>query len=117
MSALNKTFFMFNFLSLMRHSCSPFDTVLNRKVLYRTVAVIIERVRGATDNASDYGSEDSRFESWRARTFCQADFCALEFSPTSDYTARHPTHRFYGVMVSTQDSESCDPSSNLGRTF
>ena len=25
--------------------------------------------------------------------------------------------RFYGVMVSTQDSESCDPSSNLGRTF
>ena len=25
--------------------------------------------------------------------------------------------RFYGVMVSTQDSESCDPSSNLGRTW
>ncbi len=25
--------------------------------------------RGAMDNASDYGSEDSRFESWRARTF------------------------------------------------
>ena len=24
--------------------------------------------------------------------------------------------RSYGVMVSTQDSESCDPSSNLGRT-
>ena len=23
---------------------------------------------------------------------------------------------FYGVMVSTQDSESCDPSSSLGRT-
>ena len=23
----------------------------------------------------------------------------------------------YGVMVSTQDSESCDPSSNLGRTY
>ena len=23
---------------------------------------------------------------------------------------------FYGVMVSTQDSESCDPSSNVGRT-
>ena len=22
--------------------------------------------------------------------------------------------RFYGVMVRTQDSESCDPSSNLG---
>ena len=24
---------------------------------------------------------------------------------------------FHGVMVSTQDSESCDPSSNLGGTF
>ena len=23
---------------------------------------------------------------------------------------------FHGVMVSTQDSESCDPSSNLGET-
>ena len=27
------------------------------------------RARGAMDNASDYGSEDSRFESWRARIF------------------------------------------------
>ena len=26
-------------------------------------------------------------------------------------------HRFYGVTVSTLDSESSDPSSNLGRTF
>ena len=25
--------------------------------------------------------------------------------------------RFHGVMVSTQDSESCDPSSNLGGTY
>ena len=24
---------------------------------------------------------------------------------------------FHGVMVSTQDSESCDPSSNLGETW
>ena len=24
---------------------------------------------------------------------------------------------FHGVMVSTQDSESCDPSSNLGGTY
>ena len=29
----------------------------------------------------------------------------------------HKSERFYGVMVSTQDSESCDPSSNLGRTY
>jgi hypothetical protein len=25
--------------------------------------------------------------------------------------------RFHGVTVSTQDSESCDPSSNLGGTY
>lgn len=31
-------------------------------------------VRGAMDNASDYGSEDSRFESWRARL---AHICSL----------------------------------------
>ena len=29
----------------------------------------------------------------------------------------NPPGWFYGVMVSTQDSESCDPSSNLGRTW
>ena len=86
MSALNKTFFMFNFLSLMRHSCSPFDTVLNRKVLYRTVAVIIERVRGATDNASDYGSEDSRFESWQVRFFLEANVSFRFSTSRSDVT-------------------------------
>ena len=25
---------------------------------------------GAMDNASDYGSEESRFESWQAQIFC-----------------------------------------------
>ena len=33
--------------------------------------------RGAMDNASDYGSEDSRFESWRAR---KAFLVASKFS-------------------------------------
>ena len=28
------------------------------------------RACGAMDNASDYGSEDSMFESWQARIFC-----------------------------------------------
>ena len=27
------------------------------------------------------------------------------------------SHRFYGVMVSTEDFESSDPGSNPGRTF
>ena len=30
---------------------------------------------------------------------------------------RHPYHWSYGVMVSSLDSESKNPSSNLGRTF
>ena len=30
---------------------------------------VLARARGAMDNASDYGSEDSRFESWRARNY------------------------------------------------
>ena len=34
----------------------------------------------------------------------------------ADYLARHLRRGFHGVMVSTQDSESCDPSSNLGGT-
>ena len=36
----------------------------------------------------------------------------LDFYPS---TIRHV--RFYGVMVSTLDFESSDPSSNLGRTY
>ena len=38
-----------------------FDAILH-------VALAKEQwARGAMDNASDFGSEDSRFESWRAR--------------------------------------------------
>ena len=77
MSAQNNTSFEFNFLALVWHSCSPIDEVLNCKVLEGTVAPSFSRVRGATDNASDYGSEDSRFESWRARNFFSASFRLL----------------------------------------
>ena len=35
---------------------------------------------------------------------------------TSSQTLYLTVTRFHGVMVSTQDSESCDPSSNLGGT-
>ncbi len=41
--------------------------------------------RGAMDNASDYGSEDSRFESWRAR---QTYFLTTWTNTTSGHT-RH----------------------------
>ena len=46
----------------------------------------------------------------------------LSFQMTNEGKGKNPCGQlalelwFYGVMVSTQDSESCDPSSNLGRT-
>ena len=36
------------------------------------------RACGATDNASDYGSEDSRFESWQARNIFTSFFSFLK---------------------------------------
>ena len=36
---------------------------------------------GATDNASDYGSEDSRFESWHARE----NFCKILFTTSENF--------------------------------
>ena len=48
--------------------------------------------------------------------------CALHaqgpgFEPQRNYHAENKICRFHGVMVSTQDSEYCDPSSNPGGTF
>ncbi len=39
--------------------------------------------------------------------------------PIIRFNLKHLYHqpRFHGVMVSTQDSESCDPSSSLGGTY
>ena len=95
------------------------------------------------DNASDYGSEDSRFESWQVREYFLANYshfgcsaskersrihCGLETVSTQMLANQRAHSGFsvfqlvgskpgsYGVMVSTQDFESCDPSSNLGRT-
>ena len=48
----------------LHFSCNFVTTVLdNQKICYN----VITRSRGATDNASDYGSEDWRFESSRDR--------------------------------------------------
>ena len=44
-------------------------------------------------------------------------FVIVSFWVEFDQFQKEQLTRFYGVMVSTQDSESCDPSSNLGRTF
>ena len=42
------------------------------------------RARGAMDNASDYGSEDSRFESWRARACVCPLFLNIHEDVSSD---------------------------------
>ena len=39
---------------------------------------------GAMDNASDYGSEDSRFESWQVRFFLEANVSFRFSTSTSD---------------------------------
>ena len=63
---------------LLCETCNPLRPVvtlsrqfcLNTNILITLwTKFICGRARGAMDNASDYGSEDSRFESWRARTF------------------------------------------------
>ena len=40
-------------------------------------SIAARRASGAMDNASDYGSEDSRFDSWLARRF----FSQISFYP------------------------------------
>lgn len=56
------------FANLMR----PITIMTNNiAVRYQASRVIFKyRGCGAMDNASDYGSEDSRFDSWQARAFC-----------------------------------------------
>ena len=60
--------------------------------------------RGAMDNASDYGSEDSRFESWRARTrnffydhlYGKSD---NKFESKHIHFRREQTAKWYNVVV------------------
>ena len=49
--------------------------VLDKYIMYRTNPPVDISSRGPMDKASDYGSEDSRFDSWRGRHFglVQAD--------------------------------------------
>ena len=57
-------------------------TVLLTWIVY---GVFAQRARGAMDNASAYGAEDSRFESWRARYIY---FSYKKFDPS----ARNQSH-------------------------
>ena len=57
---------------------------------------------GATDNASDYGSEDSRFESWQGRFFFLSfSLCShLFFLAAKIYVA--PFYRSKSFIVSNK---------------
>ena len=90
-----KSFITFN----IKHLCKlfPSDSKLNlRNTPLKSLMEIplVSRASGAMDNASDYGSEDSRFDSWLARSFSffsphQTTFCHL---PTSSIAKQHYTN-------------------------
>ncbi len=58
------------------------------------------------------GKEKGKFE-----FFSYIPFFVLEGKVGLRRTPAQQCERSHGVMVSTQDSESCDPSSNLGGTL
>ena len=53
------------------------------------------------DNASDYGSEDSRFESWCARSFCKDIHAMLLSLPAWVSLARLSHTQIYTVVQVT----------------
>ena len=55
---------------------------------------------GAMDNASDYGSEDSRFDSWQARILLYV--VEETVLGKSDETSREPWRSFPYVLVYTR---------------
>ena len=56
---------------------------------------------GATDNASDYGSEDSRFESWQARTH----FCAVQSLDLAFLAVIEQVQQIESVVIERQQRE------------
>ena len=59
-------------------SCNFLTTVLDSHTFFDSLII---RSRGATDNASDYGSEDWRFESSRDRNIFQF----FDYGPRNSY--------------------------------
>ena len=62
------------------------------------------RARGAMDNASDYGSEDSRFESWRARYFFSWFYFYFCFFNTTLTLVQTYQHFFHSPCITSQTS-------------
>ena len=78
-----------------------------------------ERGCGAMDNASDYGSEDSRFDSWQPRGFTRltvdpAVQTPMHLNPFS-LTAHCPRFSHGSIVVSIPRCGRGDPGSNPGR--
>ena len=59
-------------------------------------------------------AQGCRFEPGRKQSFFPRDSISLTIVMETNLVMRHPG--FHGVMVSTLDFESSDPSSNLGGT-
>ena len=53
------------------------------------------------DNASDYGSEDSRFESWQARTH----FCAVQSLDLAFLAAIEQVQQIESVVIEWQQEQ------------
>ena len=66
----------------------------------RKVMVFSNGTCGAMDNASDYGSEDSRFESWQVRFFLNA---MVSFRPVSFTLNRSNAKNLKNRVDSTSD--------------
>ena len=61
-------------LVLTSNTTTRTHQTLTTIIVVTSLVTISARPCGATDNASDYGSEDSRFKSWQGRffrVFCQ----------------------------------------------
>ena len=70
-------------------------------------------------------SNGQKDRSHQAQTWTGKNLYLVKMTTKDKFLNQHSHHvvlltsqvRFHGVMVSTQDSESCDPSSNLGGTY
>ena len=60
--------------------------------------------RGATDNASDYGSENSSFESWQALTH----FCAVQSLDLAFLAVIEKVQQIESVVIERQQKQEKD---------
>ena len=69
-------------VSQLKQYPSKVNTIKGDKLINIKNSVIYNRPRGPTDKASDYESGDSRFESWRGRSFIIFFSCVVKKAAT-----------------------------------